>query len=388
MDVYIDREQTAAKHFILKRYLETLAFKLLLGGYSTLTYIDGFSGPWETRTGDHSDSSFMIAIKALKSVQENLRLQGRRHRIKCFFVEQNPTSYAELHATVMQHHDPKNDFHIETFNGRFEDATAQIQSFVRGTFALTFIDPTGWTGYEFAKIKPILEHTPSEVLVNFMFNFINRFTASSDERILKSFDGILGQNWQSRMDVTANRENEILRLFSTEFQQTADFEWVLHTPIEKISDKRTHFYIVYGTRSLKGLETYRNVEYSALKEHGMRRIEAKASKLMEATGQSNLFMAAELSNISFEHQIDTTKKRVTEWLCAELARMGKPIRFGDLWPAILQEHTLRITDVKDICAQLGKSGQIIESWKANKSKRRTPIDSDLIQLSTKNNSNM
>jgi hypothetical protein len=44
-DPYAGRRQTEAKHFILKRYLQTLAFKILQGRIETLTFIDGFSGP-------------------------------------------------------------------------------------------------------------------------------------------------------------------------------------------------------------------------------------------------------------------------------------------------------------------------------------------------------
>jgi hypothetical protein len=35
-DPYLDREQTKAKHFILRRYLQALAFKVL--GFSDITY--------------------------------------------------------------------------------------------------------------------------------------------------------------------------------------------------------------------------------------------------------------------------------------------------------------------------------------------------------------
>ncbi len=64
---YAGREQTQAKHFILKRYLEGLAFKVLT--FSDLTFVDGFCGPWETQTENFSDSSFMIAITVLKNAQ-------------------------------------------------------------------------------------------------------------------------------------------------------------------------------------------------------------------------------------------------------------------------------------------------------------------------------
>lgn len=68
-DPYSGREQTGTKHFILKRYLQALAFKVLT--FSDLTYVDGFSGPWETKTEDFADSSFMIAITVLKDAQQN-----------------------------------------------------------------------------------------------------------------------------------------------------------------------------------------------------------------------------------------------------------------------------------------------------------------------------
>lgn len=67
-DPYSGREQTKVKHFILKRYLQALAHKILT--FSEITYIDGFSGPWETRTENFSDTSFMIAIGVLRDAQK------------------------------------------------------------------------------------------------------------------------------------------------------------------------------------------------------------------------------------------------------------------------------------------------------------------------------
>ncbi|MEZ4406227.1 MAG: hypothetical protein R3A52_07115 [Polyangiales bacterium] len=53
-DAYEGREQSFAKHEILKRYLEALAFKIGQADRSrpelTFNYVDGFSGPWESKT--------------------------------------------------------------------------------------------------------------------------------------------------------------------------------------------------------------------------------------------------------------------------------------------------------------------------------------------------
>lgn len=94
-DPYLGREQTKAKHFILKSYLQALAFKVLT--FSDVTYVDGFSGPWETKTENFSDSSFMIAISVLRDAQKQiLDRTGNRRCIKCFFSENDPEAYAQL----------------------------------------------------------------------------------------------------------------------------------------------------------------------------------------------------------------------------------------------------------------------------------------------------
>lgn len=379
INVYQGREQTEAKHFLLRRYLQKLAFKTLHGGWSTLAYIDGFSGPWETRTTDYSDSSFMIAIQVLKDVQEKILLAGKRRRIRCFFVEENPASFRQLQAAVAAYHDPLRDFSIETFNGKFEDAVVPVLRTMRDAFSLTFIDPTGWTGYEFAKVKPILEHARGEVLLNFMFDFVNRFTASSDPATQASFVGILGPDWQDRINPSLPREEALVALFCEQFSQAGKFKYVLSTPIEKMSD-RTHFHVVYGTRSRDGLEAYREVEHDAFKGHGMRRAVARQIMRESKTGQSDLFGTNEtesMAQATVEAQIAAIRNQAKEWLLQELTMCPKP--FSEIWPLMLDRFMLRKTDAKQICAELGKAGVIKETWREGGSKRRTPDENHIIE---------
>ena len=182
-DPYSGREQTKAKHFILKHYLQELAFKVLT--FSDVTYVDGFSGPWETKTENFSDTSFMIAISVLKDAQKRIRERtGQQRRIRCFFSESNPSVFAQLAVAVAPFHKPEVGFEIETYSGEFEDAVPEIQAFVGRSFSLIFIDPTGWTGYPFSKIKPLFVRPNCEVLINFMYDFVNR--AAFDERCKNS----------------------------------------------------------------------------------------------------------------------------------------------------------------------------------------------------------
>ncbi|MGA8498273.1 MAG: three-Cys-motif partner protein TcmP, partial [Xanthobacteraceae bacterium] len=99
-DPYSGREQTQAKHFILRSYLQALAFKVLT--FSDITYVDGFSGPWQTKTENFSDSSFMIAISVLKDAQRKIMEQRRiERRIRCFFSESDPEAFEQLEQAVV-----------------------------------------------------------------------------------------------------------------------------------------------------------------------------------------------------------------------------------------------------------------------------------------------
>jgi len=167
-DPYWEREQTKAKHFILKHYLEALAFKVLT--FSDITYVDGFSGPWQTQTEDFADSSFMIALRVLKDAQRRMAERSISRRIRCFFSEEDPVAYARLKAAVEPFHNPAEGFEVTTYCGKFEDAVDTINAIIRQSFPLIFIDPTGWKGYPLDKLKPLFVRPKCEVVINFMYS--------------------------------------------------------------------------------------------------------------------------------------------------------------------------------------------------------------------------
>jgi three-Cys-motif partner protein len=378
---YVDREQTAAKHLILRKYLQTLSFKLLNGGFPALTYVDGFSGPWEAQSDNYSDTSFMIALGVLKDAQQNVRAAtGITKTIRCFFVEQKKSSYTLLHAAVMKHHDPANSFFVHTFHGRFEDAVDTAMKIVGDSFALTFIDPTGWTGYEFEKIAPIMAHKPGEILLNFMSSFINRFVQWDDPKNVATFNGIFGSGWGVRLNAALPRDQQIQGLFSEQFQRSGKFSHVLFTPIEKLSDQ-THFCLVYGTRNASGLEAYRDVEYVAMKEHGLRRDQARQLKSENKSGQKNLFSAAELQTTApIDSQIVEFREQAKIWLREELVRNGRAFPFSQVWEAMIDTFMLRKTEAKKVCVEMAREGIIKETWRQDGSRRKTPAEVDLIDL--------
>jgi three-Cys-motif partner protein len=375
-DVYDGRGQTAAKHFILRRYLQALAFKLLHAGFDTLSYVDGFSGPWESQTEDHSDTSFMIAIGVLKEAQRRVAESNPRPTIKCFFAEKEAGPYGQLHAAVTAHHDPANGFFIETHHGPFDDAVDDIMRMVGASFALTFIDPTGWTGYEFPKIQRLLSHPRGEVLVNYMKPFIDRFSNWDAPQNAASFNGIFGLGWQDRLDRSLPKDQAAYALFAEQFRTSGKFKYVVATRMEKDEGQKS-FSIVYGTRSHRGLEAYRDAEYDALKNQGRRRSEARKAQ-DEAEGRVDMFADTEMA-LLIERRVTEACRDARAWLLRDLKSVEKPRRFLDVWPPMLANFTIRKTNAKDICVALANEGTIEASWRGGGSRRRKPDDTDLIE---------
>jgi three-Cys-motif partner protein len=377
VDPYSGREQTKAKHFILKRYLQALAFKVL--NFSDITYIDGFSGPWETQTADHSDSSFVIALNVLKDAQIQMAARNIRRRIRCFFSETDATAYAQLAAVVAPFQKPAEGFEVKTYHGKFEDAVDEINGFIGQSFPLIFIDPTGWTGYPLARLKPLFARPKCEVLINFMYEFINRFAHSDDPLHIASLDPILGgPGWRGRLDKDLPRGAAVEKLFRQTIESTLDLPFVVSTRIDKSTADRPHFFITYGSKSREGLIAFRDTEYAALREHEKNRSDASERKRAEKTGSSDLFASfhAEMREATIDAIVEEHKERASGRLLTVLERRGL-LKFTQVVDGLLRSFMLRETNVKDICVALAKEGKIENSWGGG---NRKPKDDCIIRL--------
>jgi three-Cys-motif partner protein len=376
-DAYFGREQTKAKHFILRRYLQALAFKVL--NFSDITYVDGFSGPWETKTEDFSDSSFMIAISVLQDAQRQILERGQRRRIRCFFSESDPKAFAQLDEAVAAFHKPEDGFEIQTYCGKFEDAVSEIQTFIGSSFPLIFIDPTGWTGYPFDKIRPLFLRSKCEVLINFMYEFVNRFARSDDEAIIASLDPILGgPGWHDRLDPSLPRGPALEKLFRDTLKSAGNFDFVISTKIDKATAERPHFFLAYGTKSPAGLITFRQIEYDALREHERNRANAKERQREERSNMVDLFSGhqAGIQETTIEEIVHEQKALASTDLIQTLALNG-PLRFSGVVARLLQTYMLREPNVKDICVDLAKASRIANTWGA---RHRKPHKDCMITL--------
>ncbi len=379
MNAYVNREQTEAKHFILRGYLQELAFKVMRA-WDCIAYIDGFSGPWESTRDDHSDTSFMIAIEVLKDAQKRIVEQtGRRCTVKCFFAENDPKVYPQLERAVSPHHKPNEGFEVKPFFGDFENAVSEIQAFAgSNAFRLVFIDPTGWKGYSFSKIKPLFAPTKCEVLINFMYEFIIRAAGMKVPETVASLDPILGgPRWSDRLDPSLSRGAGVEKLFRETLKAEGGFNYVVSTKIEKSTADRPFFFLAYGTKNRAGLKAFREIEYAALKRHAKSRATAKERKREERTRTQDMFAGehVQAQEETIDEIVDAQKELAARAVMQMLEEHG-PQPFTSVVDKLLQEFMLRETNVKVVCAELARKGLIKNTWGSG---NRRPSDQSIIQ---------
>lgn len=378
-DPYDDRLQTKTKHLILKGYLQELAYKVL--NFTDLTYVDGFSGPWKTETEDFADSSFMIAIKALQQAQADMSVRGKKHKITLFLSERNAKSFAKLRTAVEPFNKPSEGFEIITYGGEFEDAIPEIQKCIGTSFPLIFIDPTGWTGFGLDKIKVLFQRPLVEVLVNFMFAFAERFVPDNRPETVGSWEAILGgPGWRERLDPELPPGLAAEKLFRETLKSVGDFPFVVSTRIDKSTQDRPHFFLVYGTKNRAGLKAFRDTEYRGLKQHFRNRAAAKYKKREAKTGIPDLFSEFSVDNqeAEFEKIIAEQRLLAANELLMTL-RLKGPMLFTDVVSDLLQTYMIRETDVKNICLDLDRDGKIQNTWGKRPNK---PKENNIIELAS------
>jgi three-Cys-motif partner protein len=166
---YAGREQSYVKHIFLERYLEALVFKTA-SAYPHVVYVDGFAGPWRSATEQFEDTSFGIALNALRRAKQAWKGNGRTVRMSAFLVERDSAAYAKL-AQIPSRYP---DIGIKTYSEDFLTVLPEILRDVpNDAFAFFLIDPKGWR-IPLERLRPMLARDKSEVTFNFMFDFINR----------------------------------------------------------------------------------------------------------------------------------------------------------------------------------------------------------------------
>lgn len=357
-DVYEDRLPARVKHDILQRYLNGLAYKVL-SSWKSLSYIDAFSGPWKHRTEDFSDTSFGIALKVLQGVRSSLSTAQSEAAIRCAFVEKNRDSYKKL-SEVGQLFPA---IHIETHNKTFQKAIPELTKFVENapdTFVFTLIDPKGWSDADLTSATSLLRRDNSEVLINFMTDFFRRGAATDKENNRKRAAKLLGSDenleYFLKLDDPDEREFFAIRCYEKHVREVGRYKYVASTPVLFSTEKRTKYHLVYGTRSIVGLEVFRTVERQVTEKQQAYR-EAEAARKKGQGGQGVMFGNATHGN-SYLYDLKKRYNLMARAEIVELLENGDNLEYDELFASALSYPLTWESDLKKWLEDLRRNGLV------------------------------
>jgi three-Cys-motif partner protein len=210
---YAGREQSYVKHVLLESYLEKLVHKIA-SRYDHVAYVDGFAGPWLSASEKFEDTSFGIALNALRSAKATWKQYGRDVKMSAFLVERDKTAHSRLAQVPARYPDVMIKTHCADFLNVVPTILGEIAP---NAFTFFLIDPKGWR-VPLKTLAPLLSRPNSEVIFNFMFDFINRAASINEPKVVAGLDELIPLgNWRAALaegerngGLSPEERNEIL----------------------------------------------------------------------------------------------------------------------------------------------------------------------------------
>jgi three-Cys-motif partner protein len=375
---YEGREQAFVKHSFLDRYLGRL-FNKIASTRDAICYIDGFAGPWKSGSERFDDTSFGIALNQLRGAKAQAR---RPVRAIAHLVEKDPGAFAELEKVVERYPELEITPHL----GDFHDALPRILAGVpKDAFAFSLLDPKGWL-IDLKRIQPLLARPNSEVVINLMYDFINRFIEHPSKGIADSLDRTLpGPNWRDAVrsapaDVPAAREAIIIGTFADSLKEIGGYRYAPSLRVRRPGHERTLYHLVYGTRSPAGLAVFRESQFKALEDEARVQSGLKRGKREEKTGMGGLLTADMEAALDPAAQFLDRERTGARSTLLELLH-GAPggLCWQDLWPVVLERFAVTPSVLGREVNAFRKEGRVeVPEWPSEQ--KQIPENHYLIRL--------
>jgi three-Cys-motif partner protein len=351
---YEDREQTQVKHQILVKYLS--AFVPIVGDWaSDIAYIDCFAGPWAAADPDLKDTSFSRALEVLRSTRMVLAGRGKSPTMRCLFIEKDPDAFLKLKEFCSK----VSDLEVTPQNWDFTTRISDIVRFAKArskSFPFIFIDPTGWEPLAIKLITPILRLEPGEVLINLMTSWIRRFL--TDET--KHFEPLLGSDLPRLRQLQGEeQEEELVRSYAAEVVKAGDFKYACTLPVLKSDQDAFHFYMIYATRHIRGVEVFKQTERSVIPFMHEARAKAQERRRVAQSGQYSLLPPeAKYKERRFTEfqlrNLDIAKNELIKML-----RASEQVLFDDAWAKVMQHSAVMENDFRGWLSEWKSSSSLI-----------------------------
>ena len=373
---YQGREQSFLKHRVLHEYL--LGWGLKLGSLARrrrvrLCYVDGFAGPWKAQSAALDDTSIVIGLGALEAAAQTWREHGAQIDVDAAFVEKEDTAFADLDRYLKGRTGT-----VKTFarHGEFGTFVPELQRWLGQDAGLIFVDPTGWKGAAMRFIAPLVAgNHPRDVLVNVMFDHINRFKDDSRAFLrdqMRDFFGLGANELPEGLD-----EEQLFALYRSKLKELCGIPHAADLAIPHPTMDRTKFRLVVGGKSPAVLSLFRDIEKKVIgAEAAAVRETAAVRESEERTGQLTLLQAPPTTDAHYDSLHDRALRVVPQALLSKLSSTST-VTFGSLWPELLESLHMTRMELGQVAWALHKNGDLVVT--NAKPRERTMKDGHLLR---------
>lgn len=346
---------TAAKHEILRRYLQAWAPILSQGKFPHLVIVDGFAGPGRYSKGE--EGSPIIAIKAVIGQPRPITAKVDFH-----FIELDKRRAGHLATETAALKLPSN-VTTKIHAGRsFQDAFPEVWDSYAAkggrsrppTFV--FIDPFGFK-IPFSYVAKVLQAASCEVLITFMFEEINRFLSQGQQP--DNFDELFGcREWREGINikVPAERLKFLHDLYQRQLTQAAGARFVRSFAMRNERNTMDYF-LFFATNHELGLKKMKEAMWGVDK--------SGTYSFSDATdpNQSVLFTAEPDRQLLSRMIVDKFE--------------GKETAVKDVEQFVVRETPFRETHYKKVLTEFEKTGRMEAVTPPAKRKRGQFGDPDM-----------
>lgn len=347
---YQGREQTWLKHQVLEEYFQSWAYKMAsmsrFGSPIKLWFVDTFAGPWNARNEDLEDTSISIGLKTLESVANYWKEKNTNVEIGAIFIEKDSESYKALKKFLDS---KKLNFQTHALPGAFADNVPEIEQIIKKDPAFCFVDPTGWKGAEMECINKLVKVPYRDVLINFMYDYVNRFVDHSEGTQQEDMEKFFGGKVPPGLN-----EKQMMQLYQERLKKICGLRYTANLQVVDPLRDRTKFRLVLGCNHPKALILFRDVESRVMSQQPAIVANVREEKKISRTGQLSMLEGEDLvpGKNPFIEGLDARKK------IHEVFKKTGVVKFEDFYPTVLEECHITHGQVKEILWSHYKQGNI------------------------------
>jgi three-Cys-motif partner protein len=292
----------------------------------------------------------------LGALEEAVAVWGGEHgttiEAHAVFVERHPKSFQTLREFVKERSTVVIPHVLE---GAFGANASEIQQLLGTDPAFLFVDPTGWKGADMDFIAALAAKPWRDVLVNVMFDYLNRWIGAPLPFLREQLQRFFGLG---EAEIPAELDEEgLMAFYRDRLKARCRLEWAADLAIPYGDRERTFFRLVVGGHDPEVVRLFRDVEERVVgKEAATVREAAKQRRREGRTGQTELTLAPSMDARYRQLRARDLPRALAGTM--NRLRTDGPLRFGEIWPYVLESQHLTRTFLAKAILEEVESGRL------------------------------